>query len=134
MPSPDTPWDDRVRFATDSAGRYFAYRPNELIVHRSALSILRRIVGTDVGEVDDVGGEPPDLGPAPRPEPERALPPEEEWPDEDAEVQEEGDLQVEDVVGPLVRVTGVADPVYYARALRSRGFPAQVNHVAFAAA
>ena len=45
MPSPDIPWDDRVRFAADSAGRYFAYRPNQLIVHESAAKRTRSSQG-----------------------------------------------------------------------------------------
>ena len=39
MPSPDTPWDDRVRFQVDSAGRYFAFRPNEVITTRPGRAV-----------------------------------------------------------------------------------------------
>ena len=48
MPSPDSPWDDRVRYEVDSAGRYFTYRPNELIVHVDALDDLADLVADDV--------------------------------------------------------------------------------------
>ena len=47
MPSPDAPWDDRVRYAVDAAGRYFTYRPDELIVHVDALDDLADLVADE---------------------------------------------------------------------------------------
>src|SRR5262245_48787132 len=132
MPSPDTPWDDRVRFAADSAGRYFTYRPDEMIVHVDGLADLADPVGDDLpgafaqGQVEvqaDADQEPPDH---------------ERWPDleseqpGDEEAQTEGatrtpqemarqqvarrvdeavarqwPFRVERVVGPFVQVIGV---------------------------
>ena len=60
MPSPDAPWDDRVRYEVDSAGRYFTYRPNELIVHVDALDDLADLVADDIvaerSREDEPGG------------------------------------------------------------------------------
>src|SRR6185503_18568766 len=104
MPSPDAPWDDRVRYAVDPAGRYFTYRPDELIVHVDALDDLADLVAVDIvaGDVeaqDEPGG--PAAGGEEEPDPEP--PAEDVWPDAPAPqvaAQAEGERRMwQDVAG-----------------------------------
>src|SRR4051794_33781361 len=120
----DTPWDRRVRFARDRSGRAFAYRPDQLVTTREGLQALCALG-------DGGWNRTPVESPAER---ERDTKRAGDAPFDDDPLQ--GPLARDDdrIGGRLFLARGVPDPVGSARLLRARGIPAQVNHVAFAAA